>query len=183
MKTLKKIGITAFTALALVLTACSGSDDDGGGGSSLSTYINAKVDGVQFNTTTISGQPAGVATKSGSGDLQLIAISCSDATALNDPDFKALQVVIVGQVAAGQTYQISPSSQSILSYSVNIDGSSNNDSEWDTNNCEGATGSITITALTDTKIEGTFSFTGKKENECGSQKVVTNGEFRGTFMN
>ena len=49
--------------------------------------------------------------------------------------------------------------------------------------CTVATGTITITAITATKVEGTFSFTGAKDDDCSSHKVVTNGEFRGTFMN
>ncbi|MGK4567094.1 hypothetical protein [Flavobacterium sp. 3HN19-14] len=184
MKNLKKFGFVAFAAMALVLSACSGSDDDGGSGSSLATYINAKVDGVQFKTTSFNGQSAGIATKQGSGDQQLIAISCTDASAVGDMEFNGMQVILIGQVAAGQTYQISPTSQSILAYTINTNGGgSNNNTEWDTDNCDGATGTVTVTSLSDTKIEGTFSFTGKKENDCSSQKVVTNGSFRGTFAN
>ncbi len=49
-------------------------------------------------------------------------------------------------------------------------------------NCDNANGTITITFIDATKIEGTFSFTGKevKEDEScsGTTKNITNGSFR-----
>jgi hypothetical protein len=49
-------------------------------------------------------------------------------------------------------------------------------------NCENTNGTLEITFMDDTKIEGTFSFVGKevKEDETcdGGTKNVTNGSFR-----
>ncbi|HEU0135887.1 MAG TPA: hypothetical protein VFQ50_01210, partial [Flavobacterium sp.] len=57
-----------------------------------------------------------------------------------------------------------------------------NSMSYDTSNCAGATGTITITAYDDTKVEGTFSFVGKVDEDCNMTKTVTNGSFRGVYM-
>ncbi|AWI24572.1 DUF6252 family protein [Flavobacterium pallidum] len=178
MKTFKKIGLTALMALALVFNSCS-SDSDGGGSSSLSTYISAKVDGTSFETASIQGQSVGVAMKQGTGDMQLITISCGDQTTITDQDYKAIYIALVGPITAGTTYQVNSTTNNTLGYT---ETAGDNDVTWDTGDCENATGSITVTSISDTKIEGTFTFTGSKEDACSSQKTVTNGKFRGTFQ-
>lgn len=179
MKTLKKIGFIAFAAFTLVLSSCS-SDSDGGGSSSLDTYITAKVDGVSFETASIQGQSVGVAMKQGTGDMQLITISCGDQTSFDDQNYKAIYIALVGPVTAGSTYQVNSSTNNTLGYT---ETNGDVDVTWDTGDCENATGTITVTSISDTKIEGTFSFTGSDQNQCSSQKTVTNGKFRGTFTN
>ncbi|AWA28771.1 hypothetical protein HYN48_00950 [Flavobacterium magnum] len=176
MKTFKKIGLTALMALAFVFNSCS-SDSDGGGSSSLSTYISAKVDGVAFETASIQGQSFGVASKSGTGDMQVISVSCTNQSAITSQTYDAMHVILVGPVTAGTTYQVNQDTDHTLGY-VEAPGNIS----WDTGDCQNATGSITVTTLTDTKIEGTFNFTGSKDDDCASQKTVTNGKFRGTFI-
>jgi uncharacterized protein DUF6252 len=178
MKTFKKFGFTALAVLAIALASCS-SDSDGGGSSDLDTYISATVNGVDFETSSIQGQPVGVASKSGTGDTQFITVSCGNQTSFDDQEHQAIFIALVGPLTAGSTYQINSSTNNTLGYTeVNGD----NDLTWDTGDCDNATGSITVTSITDTKIEGTFSFTGSDDENCSSQKTATNGKFRGTFQ-
>lgn len=176
MKTLKQIGMAAFTVLALSLTACSGEDNGGGGGSSLDTYINASVDGTAFKTLSVQGHSLGTAMRTGSAGGEIISVTCSSASSMTSTDIKTINITLIGITEKG-TYTIGPDSESVLAY---VDSSLN--TSWDTGECSGATGSVTITTLTDKKIEGTFNFTGKDDTNCSSQKVITNGKFRGTFM-
>jgi len=177
MKKMKTFGWAAFAALTLAFTGCS-SDDNGGGNSSLDTYITAKVDGNSFETYSINGQSLGVATRSGTGESSAIIISCSNATAVTATQFESIQIALIGITAPG-TYQVNANTNSTLGYVM----ATPTNVSWDTGDCEGATGTVTITTLNETKVEGTFSFTGAKDDDCASHKVVTNGEFRGTFMN
>lgn len=178
MKTAKKFGWAAFLALSLSLTACSGSDDSGSSSSSsASTYINAKVDGTAFKTLVVSGHPFGVAARSGTGESTLISVTGSSAESLTAQNVKTINMTLIGITAPG-TYTFGPESSSTLAYVDSALGLS-----WDTSNCSGATAQVVVTTLNATKIEGTFTFTGKDDENCSSQKVVTEGKFRGTFAN
>jgi hypothetical protein len=178
MKTMKKMGIMAFAAMALCLTACSGDDggNSGGGGSSLDTYVNAKVDGVTFKTFSVQGHSLGAAMRTGTGDQTLISVSGSSASSMGSTDIKTIVISLLGITQPG-TYTINSDSNSVLAY---VDSASN--ISWDTSDCSGATGTIEITVLNDQKVEGSFSFTGKDDENCSSQKNITAGKFRGTFM-
>jgi hypothetical protein len=176
MKAIKLIGKCLFLSLSMLALSCSSSDDDGGGGGGSTpsgTYIKAKVDGTQYVTYNIQGFSAGVATSSGSGSGRLIMI-----TGGNDMNGNtAFSINLLGINATG-TYDIGPDSDSTLAF-VMTGGSG---VSYDTSNCAGATGTINITTLNDTKVEGTFSFTGKDDENCTDSKSVTSGSFRGEFM-
>lgn len=174
---MKKSNFTTFGMLALTLcfAACSSDSDGNGGGSTPSgTYLKAKVNGTQFQTLEIQGQSLAVANKTGSGANTLIMIQGSgDMTATN-----SMVINLIGITETG-TYNITPDDDgNVLAYVENA-----NTKSYDTSNCEGATGVLKITALTDTKIEGTFSFTGKDDENCSDTRSVTDGSFRGVFMN
>jgi len=172
MKTIKNFRGAYFAVFALMFAACS-SDDDGGStaGSSLDTYITAKVDGVNFETLI-----AGVATRSGSGASSFISVSCANTASITQQEYESIHVVLVGVNAPG-TYEVNSDTNSTLGYSENH----NPNESWDTGDCEGVTGTIIVTTLTDTMVEGTFSFTGAHEDDCTDQKVITEGHFKGTF--
>ncbi len=165
----------AFAALAVVMSSCSG-DDGGGGGSSLDTYVNATVDGAAFKTFSVQGQSLGSALKTGTGDQTLISVTGSSMQSATDTNVKSINITLMGITTTG-TYEINANTQSLIAYVDSALGLS-----WDTSNCDAATGTITVTTLTDAKIEGTFSFTGVNDDNCADQKVVTNGKFRGTFI-
>lgn len=177
MKTIKKIGLMAFTALALVLTSCS-SDSDGGSSSvpGTGTYVNAKVDGAAFTTLSVQGHTLGAAVKSGTGTSTYISVTGSAAESLTATNIKTINLLLMGITTTG-TYTINADSESIVSY---VDSAL--EKSWDTSNCSGTTATVIVTTLNDSKIEGTFSFTGADDDNCSSKKVVTEGSFRGEFV-
>jgi hypothetical protein len=174
MKTLKTLNRIVMVGAALVALSCSKSDDNGGGGSTpgSGTYIKAKVDGTWKQTFSVQNNSVGVAVSTGTGATRIIEI----AGANDQTGSSSFAIYLMGINATGD-YTISPSSQSVLSYEETA-----SDTSWDTGECDNATGTLHITTLTDTKIEGTFSFTGKDGDDCSSSKSVTEGSFRGVFM-
>ena len=164
-----KLGVAI---LAVLFAACS-SDSDGGGGSTPSgTYIKSKIDGVEFKTLEVQGQSLAVAMKTGSGDQTLIMISGG-----GDMNGSTSMAINLLGISTPGTYNITPDSDSVMAYIDNT-----NTTSYDTSNCDGATGTITITTLNDTKIDGTFNFTAKNDENCTQSKAVTQGSFRGVFL-
>ncbi|RYZ47933.1 MAG: hypothetical protein EOP49_19965 [Sphingobacteriales bacterium] len=164
-KSLLLTGIIALTA------ACNGDDSPGGTGSPSGTYIMAKVDGSSFDARVMGVSTAG-AVRSGTGDMNLIQITGADANG------RAMTLGIFGVTQPG-TYQINPDTDSVGAY---IDGVGTSTASYDTGECTGASGSIVVTQVSDTQVEGTFSFTGKSEENGCAAKSVTEGSFRGIFM-
>lgn len=171
MKTIKNFSWVSFAFLTLLFTACSSDDNGGSTSSSLDTYITAKVDGVAFKNTI-----SGVAMKNGTGEMSLITIQCANASSLADQQFESIHVILVGISATG-TYPVNSGTNNTLAY---IENHTTNNS-WDTGDCEGVSGTITVTKLTATVVEGTFSFTGANDENCSDTKVITEGKFKGTF--
>jgi len=172
MKTLKLFGISLFATLALMTLSCSSDSDGdggGGGGTPTTTSIKAKVDGTQYQTFSISGVSAGVATSTGSGSGRMITITGS-----NDMGgTTSFTINLIGIDATGE-YEIGPDSDSVLSFMSGV--------SYDTSDCAGATGTVNITLLNEDGIRGTFSFTGKDDDNCSSSKTVSQGSFQGEFM-
>lgn len=177
MKNFKTMGLTAFAALSLMLTSC-GSDDGGESagpvGSTLDTYVSAKVDGVNFETFAIQGFSLGTASRDGSF-VTVTGISQESATATEQ---KVITIALMDVTGPG-TYTLNANTNAgVISYFETA-----TDKSWDSGNCDAGTATIVVTTFNDTKIEGTFTFTGADGDNCSSTKNVTNGEFRGTFMN
>ncbi|MES2544868.1 MAG: hypothetical protein V4548_08275 [Bacteroidota bacterium] len=173
MTTIKKLSLASFAIMTLLLTACSNDDGGSGGGSSLPTYITGKVDGVSFTTNL---EAAGVATKSGSGASSAIIISCANLTSVAQSEYESIQIALIGITATG-TYIVNKDTNNTLGY---IENHTPNHS-WDTGDCSSASGTITVTSISETGIEGTFSFIGSDDDDCTSTKNVTEGHFKGTF--
>lgn len=172
MKAVKLFGKCLFLSLSMLALSCSSDDVTGGGSTPSGTYVKAKVDGTQYVTYSISGFSAGVATSTGSGSGRLIMISGS-----NDMSgATSFSINLLGINSTGE-YTIGPDSDSTLAFVLTGSGVS-----YDTSDCEGATGTINITTLNDSKVEGTFSFTGKDDDNCTDSKSVTQGSFRGEFL-
>ena len=163
----------------VIMDNIAGTDDpmrssDGGGGSTPSsgTYIKAKVDGTWKQTYSIQGYSAGVAVSTGSGLGRVIQISgANDQGATNSFAIYLIRIDAIG------TYQINSDSDSVMAYLE-----TNTSTSWDTSDCAEATGTLKVTTLTSEKIEGTFSFTGKVDEDCSNSKSITEGSFRGVFM-
>ena len=172
MKNLCKSAFVFLAAMTL-LTSCSddsGSNTDNGDIPETGTYINAKIDGDLFETMSIQGFTTGAASKTGIGDQTLVTISAVD------PDTNTMVIALMGVTGTG-TYDIGPETESVVSYVDTATETAFNSSE----DCTGATGELKVTHYSDEKIEGTFTFTGKND-DCSGSKNVTNGKFRGVFM-
>ena len=177
MKNFYKTAFTAMAALTLTLTACS--DDDsgstgGGNNPSNGSYISAKVSGTNFETMNIAGHSTGMAQKTGLGDQTFISIT---ATSQNT---NTMVITLSGVTGTG-TYNLNEDegNENNVSFVDVASGISYNS----TANCEGAEGTLKVTHYDNQKIEGTFQFVGKNDDDCSKSKNVTEGKFRGIFAN
>jgi len=137
------------------------------------SFVKAKVNGQAFSSY-IFGTSAASANISGSGSGTLIQVLGSNLNGNN------ISLTLLGITEPG-TYDINPSLDgSVMAYTSGSGGVS-----YSTGECSGSGGTLVVTTLTNTKIEGTFSFTGKDSNTCDTSetKTVTEGSFRGIFVN
>ena len=164
MKIIKTLSI----ALAFLALSCS-KDNGGSNVPSSGSYINAKIDGSSFSTT-ISGVSTASASRSGVGASTLIFVSGSNLESKN------INISLYGITTTG-TYTLNPSSDSVMSAVVS-------GVAYSTGGCDGTTGTLKITKIDSSKIEGTFSFTGKDVDNCATSatKTITSGSFRGVFV-
>lgn len=171
---MRKIYTSALAALLVFSAALLSCSDDDGAAAAASlpdgTYIMGKVDGTQFQSS-IMGQSTAIATRQGTGDGTLITVQ---GTAM---DTSTLLVATMGITTTG-TYTVDMEDDgTVMAYF-----SANSNISYDTSDCSGATGTLNITHLDAEKIEGTFSFTGKDDENCSNTKAITEGSFRGIFM-
>ena len=179
MKTIKKLSLMFAITFATILSSCTKDEE---AASTLAvpatgTYINAKVDGADF-TTVIAGQSAGSAVRNVAGGLNIILVSGSSVS-LSNPQNQKNIALSLNDITAPGTYALRGTNGNSGIYSdINAGVSTSFSSAGD---CEAATGSVTITAISATQIEGTFNFVGKKDGACSETKTVTEGSFRGVF--
>ncbi len=179
MKTIKRLSLVFALIVAATISSCGGSDDAPAAAAIPATgsYINATVDGAAF-TTVIMGQSAAVCNTVGAGTSRLITVNGSSIDIANPTTSKTIIISLKGINTAG-TYTISSTvnPDSLLAYAI---ATGSTTTAYTTGSCAGATGTITVTSISATKIEGTFSFTGKNDG-CSMSKSVTAGTFRGMF--
>lgn len=166
VQTLGKSFLIAFSLLAL--GSCN--KDDAAATPVFPTsnsFVNGKVDGVPYASLVTS------CSKAGSGSSAVITILGGDVAA------NSISVVLSGITATGN-YPVNTETESLLNYSPGSGGVA-----YSTGECSGASGSITVTAIDETHVEGRFSFTGKDTENCdsGVTKTVTEGTFKGVFQN
>lgn len=177
MKTIKQFGFALAIIFSLTLSSCGGSDDNGGGGFSgpaTGTFIKAKVGGSNFlsegefavgNMTNGAMVLTGSSTSGKNMGIQLYSTTGSLAVGTYSMNATQDSNVNVGSLTFTD---VNLSTFSVIAYN--------------SVNCENSNGTLEITFMDDTKIEGTFSFVGKevKEDETcdGGTKTVTNGSFR-----
>lgn len=170
MKTIKRLSAVVALTMMTIFSSCSSSDSGGGSGPATGSYITAKVDGTAF-TTVISGVSAASASRTGTGADTLIMVLGSSLST------NSVNINLYGITATG-TYTLNSSSDSVMAYVESATSTA-----YGTGICDGSTGSITVTYLDATKIEGTFTFTGKDGENCAAvAKNVTEGKFRGVFV-
>ncbi|MGL2966517.1 DUF6252 family protein [Flavobacterium sp. XGLA_31] len=177
MKTMKQFGFGLALILTAVLSSCSSSSDGGGGGFSgpaTGSFVKANAGGASI---LAQGQYANGDYVSGNLVLQ--------GTTMDGKSVNIQLYAMDGSLEVG-TYNVSATNTEdnyVGSLSlIEINTSTFQTTTYNSQICENASGTIDITFIDDTKIEGTFSFTGKelKENEdcSGGTKNVTDGSFR-----
>lgn len=153
-------GMMAASASLVLLASCT-KDDNASGAPASGSYLRAKVDGAEF-TSKFGGQEMAVVTKLD----EVISIS-----ATNGASNEGMTLNLQGVTKTG-TYTIDSESDSTLAYMKS--------DAFATDSCDGATGTVVVTAMDAHKIEGTFKFTGKNM-DCDASKTVTDGTFRAVF--
>lgn len=170
MKTVQTLGKSLFIAASFFIVA-SCSKDDAPAATPVfpvnNSFVKGKVDGVAYNSIVTS------CSKAGSGADALITILGGDLGANSI-------TVVLSRITAPGTYTVNNTTDSLLNYSPGSGGVA-----YSTGECEAASGTITVTTIDDTHVEGTFSFTGKDTENCdsGVTKTVSEGSFKGTFQN
>lgn len=175
MKNFNKLAIILITGLTIMFSSCS-SDSSSGGGSGPATgaFIKANAAGSSFlaegalagGTFTESGMSiAGSSITGKSLSIQLYGISAPLAVGTYN-----INATNTGNdYTGGVTYSlVNTTTFSSVSYS--------------SINCDNSVGTLEITLIDATKVEGTFSCKAKevKENEAcdGATINITNGSFR-----
>ena len=177
MKNFNKLAIILFTGLTIMFSSCSSdSDSNGGGGSGPATgaYIKANVAGSDFLAQ------GDLATGTFNGNALIVGGSSITGKSLN------IQLYGINTALTTGTYAINAANNDEtynggLTYS-DVNTSTFSVKNYSSLNCDNNVGTLEITFIDATKVEGTFSCKGKevKENEAcdGATIDVTNGSFR-----
>lgn len=178
MKTIKRLSLVFALVVAATFSSCGGDDDAAPAPSPVpatGTFINATADGAPF-TTVFMGVSTASAQKFTSGGVTTMAISGSNFNTTNPMNTQTIVLSLVGVTGTGPV-AISQNSVSNLSY---VPAAGTVGTAFNTMGCSGTSGTVNITSFSATKVEGTFSFTGKNDG-CTASKTVTNGSFRAEF--
>jgi hypothetical protein len=167
MKTLKTSLKSIFVAASLILLASFSKDDPAPTNynpiTPTSSYVRGTVAGASFSSIVASCSVAG------SGSDRVITI-------LGGAGFGDSLTVILYGINAPGTYAVNNATNSLLNFSPATGGVA-----YSTGECDAASGTITVTVMDATHVEGTFSFTGRDSENCGASKTVTTGTFKGVF--
>lgn len=169
MKTLRLLTAALLASLSFVTASC-GDDDSGSNNNNTNPsgeYVSAKVNGQAFSSSTLfdavgAQNPAGTLVVQGS-----------------DNGGNAIQMMIMNFTGVG-TYNLSNMTNGQLLY-TKIQGTT--PTSYSSAAEGGASGTAEITLIDDNKVEGKFSFTGRKVQEGSTETVtVTEGSFRANFQ-
>jgi hypothetical protein len=142
-----------------MLSSCNKNDDDSGTPIGSNGSISLKVDGSTWNAS-----------------LAVQAVNSNGVINVTGSDSNAKQAgVTLYGISAPGTYQVGPpNAGNMLRWTEGL-------GQTDTYQANGVigNGTITVTELSDTKIKGTFSFTGF--NTAQTSKQITEGSFEATF--
>jgi hypothetical protein len=170
MKTIKNFMLLLMTISLVSLTSCKSDDDGGDGGNAPSGTLTARIDGTNYQSLDISSS----ATVANNGQNLIIIASNSDGN--------AFAITIVGYSGPG-TYPLGGganifNSASYTETDVDLNNPQNSTTEiWQAPYDDTQVGEINISEETETKVIGTFNFSGKNVNGDQSVKNVTEGSF------
>lgn len=173
-KTIKQFSFALVIALITTLSSCSSSGSGGSAVPATGSFVKGKVAGSDFlsqGSFTAGGLNSGNLALQGttatgkSIDIQLYAVDGTLETGTYNVNSTNADDSHVGSLTL-----------------VEVNTSTLTSTTYSSMNCDNANGTITITFIDATKVEGTFSFTGKEvkadETCTGTTKSVTNGSFR-----
>jgi len=176
---MRPICLSLFAALCVVATACAGGDsptdpDDpgngggGGGGATSGTRMTATIDGQTWSAGTAAGSVVALQHAPRSGGYLITGIEVLANGGVN----RSL-LITINNISGPGTYPLGVDAVSVYGGFAGITESGGR--SW-TTPISGAAGSITITALTTTRIAATFSFTADATaNGATGTRTVTNG--------
>jgi hypothetical protein len=170
MKSIKKFGFVVVLAVSTILSSCSSSDGGGGGSVGVGT-LKAKIGSANFSSIT----QATTAILANNGSYQNLSIGGATTTG------KTLQIMILGENIGVGTYQISDSNDSATTFvysEVNINNPTSGVKSWAAPyDGGGNSGSVVITSMTASNVQGTFSLTALDLTNGTGTTQVSNGAF------
>ena len=185
MNTFNRLSLLVAIMVATIVTSCSKSDAAATTAPPATTsgsFINTKIDGAVFNSAA-STLGMTIASRQGSGaatTISLLGNLTSNVTA-SGATSESVTITLLGVTTTG-TYALNLANKdtAVLGYTYAPSGGTA--VGYTTGDCSGTTGSLIITSLTATQIEGTFTCTAKKESTCNLTKTITEGTFKGVFQ-
>lgn len=164
MKTITKLSYAFFICASLALSSCSDDDSSSNGGTPSGEFVKAKVNGQNFSSSTTFD-----AVGASHPQASTVVIQGS-----NDQGH-AIQLMIMNYDGPG-TYDVSDMTGGQALYTQASPFTSYSSAAGGV-----AEGEVTITEMTDTQVEGEFSFVGKETDGDGTVEV-TQGQFRANFQ-
>lgn len=163
MKTFLKVFAILFITSFII--SCNNNDDDSSTPTTSGYFLKAKIDGVDYSATNFQV----VAGKRTDGGIHILSTN----TAVGTFEFDVENVASVG------TYPTTSVGSNPFARMVYGDGSG---LAYSPGFC-GTTGFLTITSLSSTEIEGTFSFTVTTGNGACPRptKTITEGTFKSRY--
>lgn len=176
MKTLHKLMYLFAAILLITATSCKTDDDGGNGGDAASGTLIATVDGDSYES-----EPTGTsATRVNAGGTTTIVLNANSTAAGSNRVF----AITMNGIDAEGTYDIGGGANiSINALYIEANATNANDAEtqtWQAPFDDTVAGEMNIAEITDSKIRGTFSFTGQNA-EDQSTRTVTDGSFNINF--
>lgn len=172
MKTLKHI-VMVFALMGLVMS-CSSDDDGGNSGEAANGTIQANPDGSDNFQST---QQATQAQRITAQNSTTVIITGSDNIGRN------ITLQIIGFDGEG-TYNINGGATSVVATGLYTEINLQNPQAsptWSAPYSDSMNGEINISAVTETNVQGTFSFTGRNNQDDTDLKTVSNGSFNVDF--
>ena len=165
--------ILSVIATSFLLAACgsdspTGNDDDDDNPNTTGTHMTATIDGQPFVASKLPGLINVLQVEAAGGRYILLGTEATSTGAIGRQVSFA-----IGNISAPGTYPLGVDGVSVTGGFASI----TQNGQW-TTPLDGASGSITVTALTPTRIAGTFNFTADAlSGGATGTKVVTAGSF------
>lgn len=187
MKQIRLAGITMLLAASALLSSCSKDDDEAAVNTNTSASLDAGRAGIVFNTNTnfvsntafnVRNSLATTATSTVNGATRIIVLTALEINGTSPVRRAsvALTMPATSNTTAGNlTADLSVPASSTIIASVALTSESGS-TAGTTYSSE--TGTLTITKLTATEIEGSFSGT---VTDGTTSYIVSNGSFAGKF--